>query len=73
MADLVKVQGSKHQCIQALQAYANRYDVVYKAIFNLHCGKKTVQIVGPLCRNSPSTIDVNFMWRYEYNQYDNSV
>lgn len=72
MADLVKVQGSKHQCIQALQVHANQYNVVYKAIFD-YFGQKSVKIVRPLYRDIPSIIDINFMWRYEYNQYDNSV
>lgn len=70
MADLVKVQGSKHQCIQALQVHADRYNVVYKATFD-YFGQKTVKIVGPLYRDI--IIDINFMWRYEYNQYDNSA
>lgn len=71
MADSVKVQGSVNVCIQILQEYANFYKVDYVA--NFLDTKKTYKIYNRTnMKSKQNPINIFFMWRSEYQEYDNS-
>lgn len=74
MAEGVKVQGNVDHCLQALGEYARQYDVTYIASFGT-AGQKDSQLgfartysIG----TGTKSIPIHFMWRFEYNEYDNS-
>ena len=71
MADSVKVQGSVNVCIQILQEYANFYKVDYVA--NFLDKKQKYKIYNRTnMKSKQEPINIFFMWRSEYKEYDNS-
>lgn len=65
MADRVRVQGSVEQCLQNLSVYASQYGVTYMATFGT---SNHMYSIG----TGKTHIPIHFMWRFEYNEYDNS-
>jgi hypothetical protein len=65
MADRVKVQGSVEQCLRKLGEYARQYGVKYMATFGT--SRHTYSI-----GTGATRIPIHFMWRFEYNEFDNS-
>lgn len=62
----VKVQGSLHQCLRILGHYAEQYNVTYECTFGT---SPQTYMVG---KGRPVVL-IHFMWRYKYNEYDNSA
>ncbi len=65
MAYRVKVQGSVEQCIRKLGEYARQYNVTYIATFGTSSHAYSIG-------TGATHIPIHFMWRFEYNEYDNS-
>lgn len=60
-----KIQGSLKQCVDQLERYATRNNITIIA----HFGVATRIVIG----TSGPSHDAYFMWRYEYNEFDNSA
>ena len=66
MSDQVEVQGNMNRCLECLESYAKQYNVTYHATFGTSSKVYTIGTGRPI-------IPISFMWRYEYNEYDNSA
>lgn len=66
--DTPKIQGSKQSCIRQLEHLARKNNVNYVVVFG---NGKEITIKSP--KTTHTTQYLYFLWRYEYNEYDNSL